>query len=147
MIPLLKVAGIATAMAAVGTLFLFGSKAEHHEWLIGFLPKVIIVSNLFWLAVVLTSGRRAIPLKWALELGAASPFLGAILLGIFFPSGFFRPGFPGASIDPSSAGQKVLRGIMVYLMGVTSVFWLYIPVGMATGYLIYRAQTREATLA
>ena len=144
MIEALKVAAVATAMAVAGTLALFGNRPGNSEWLYGFLPKVVLVSNLLWLTINLTFRRRPPPLRWALELGAASPFLGAILLGIMFPHGFLKP-YPGAPSEP--LGIALVNGVLMYVMGVASSFWFFIPIGIATGYLVYRAHSQKARLA
>ena len=137
----LKVVLIATVMAIVGTALPYGIRQENRAWILGFLPKVIVASNIFWVAAALMFRRKGVPLKWALEIGAASPFLGAILLGILFPTGFLKP-YPGQ--PAASFAGTLLIGIWVYLMGAAAWFWIYIPIGMATAYLVYRTQDRES---
>jgi hypothetical protein len=112
----------------------FGTQPQNWSWVTNVLPKVLVVSNVFWLVVGLMFTRRRLRLAWALELGAASPFLGAIVLGILFPTGFTQ--LPIAS-------PGVFQSIMVYLTGVASRFWICMPLGMATAYLVQMVQARE----
>ena len=141
MTALLKVMAIATAMAIVGTLIPFGVRERNWHWLPGFAPKVILASNIFWLSAALMFRRKPVPLKWALELGAASPFLGAVLLGLLFPRALLGS-YPGQ--PPESLAATLVKGIMVYLAGVASWFWIFMPVGMVTAYLVYKTQRRKA---
>ncbi len=134
MIGIAKVAAIATAMAIIGTLLLSAVTANHSEFLRGFLPRVILASTLFWVAASMILRLRRVPLRGALLLGAVSPWLGGILLGILFPFG----------VHPKAPSSVAFGDIVLNLVFVTATSWICVPVGVLTAFLIAKAQTPEA---
>jgi hypothetical protein len=127
---LLRVAAVATLMAVLGFALLFPRVSAFPKMTLLLLTRIIIISISLWLSAALIFRSRAVSLRTALGFGAASPFLGAVLLGTIFLS-----------------GAGVFTGIEGSLAVVIKRFYVCIPIGIATAYLVHQMGTGRARLA
>jgi hypothetical protein len=134
-----KVLTIAVAMAVIA-LFLPPFRGN-----IGYLPYVLTASSLVWLAAAFYFTTREVPMKYALELGAGSPFVGAVILGVLTPP-IQAESWQPLRVDSATAAQQIWGSILLHLAGAALFCWICIPIGLATSYLVYR-EIRRARLA
>jgi hypothetical protein len=108
---------VAVAMAAIGwSVIYYRGAIPVFSWLTAFL---LSLSVLFWLPFALFFRARRVPVRFALLIGALSPLLASVALGL-----------PALFIATNPVG---------------SLLWLLpgVPIGLLTGFLVHLIATTE----